>query len=334
MKKNSPKEDIDSLLNRIEEKKLKPVPLYGTERTVIAVIGDERILDIDTIRAFKSVDTVMPVLKPYKLASRDTKYENSIIKVSNDIEIGNKKIQVIAGPCSVEDLDIQMQTSKKCMASGALIQRGGAYKPRTSPYSFQGMAEEGLKIMETVKNETGMPICTEVMDPRLVSKVAKYSDIIQIGTRNMQNFSLLKEVGKTDKPVLLKRGLCSTIDELLMAAEYIMSEGNLDVILCERGIRTYETTTRNTLDISAIPVLKKLTHLPVVIDPSHAAGDRDLVPALSKAAIAAGADGLLIEVHIDPEIATSDAKQTLSTDNFDSLMEELKPIAEAIGREI
>jgi 3-deoxy-7-phosphoheptulonate synthase len=334
MQKSAPKKKIEHVLQKIKEKKLTPIPLYGTERTVIAIIGDERTLEIDSLRAFPGVENVMPVLKPYQLAARDTKFETSKIKIFKNIMIGGEKIQVITGPCSIESLEIQLETCQKCQKAGSAIQRGGAYKPRTSPYAFQGMGEEGLKIMETVKTKTGMPICTEVMDPRFVSLVAKHADIIQIGTRNMQNFSLLKEVGRTDKPVLLKRGMSATIDELLMAAEYIMSEGNTNVILCERGIRTFETATRNTLDISAIPVLKKLTHLPIVVDPSHAAGDRDLVPALSKAAIAAGADGLLIEVHPDPENATSDAKQTMSIEQFSTLMKELKPIAAAVGRTI
>jgi len=332
MQKGASKSKIEHVIQKIEENDLKPMPMYGTERTVIAVIGDERILDVDHMKAFPAVENVMPVLKPYKLAARDTKHESSIIKIGKGITIGGTKIQVIAGPCSVEDEDIQLATLQACKKAGAYIQRGGAYKPRTSPYSFQGRGEEGLKIMDSVKRKTGMPICTEIMDPRLVTLVAKYADILQIGARNMQNFDLLKEVGRVNTPVLLKRGLSATIDELLMSAEYIMSEGNQNVILCERGIRTYENATRNTLDISAVPVLKRLTHLPIVIDPSHAAGDRELVPALSKAAIAVGADGLIIEVHPDPESATSDAAQTISTETFAKLMPELNAIAKVMGR--
>lgn len=334
MRRGASKNQVEHVIQKIEAKNLQPMPLHGTERTVIAVIGDERVLDKDTVSAFPGVENVMPVLKPYKLAARDTKYESSQIKINDKVIIGGKKIHVMSGPCSVESPEIQLKTAQLCQKAGATIQRGGAYKPRTSPYSFQGKGEEGLKIMDNVKKQTGLPICTEVMDPRLVTLVAKYADILQIGTRNMQNFDLLKEVGRVNKPVLLKRGMSATIDEFLMSAEYIMSEGNTNVILCERGIRTFEKATRNTLDISAVPVLKRLTHLPVVIDPSHAAGDRELVPALSKAAIAAGADGLILEVHPDPESATSDAAQTLSTDQFKDLMKELAAVAKAVGREM
>lgn len=332
MKKNTPRSHIDHVIVEVEKAKLQPMPLFGTERTVIAVIGDERLVDIKHFRALSGVDSVMPVLKPYKLAARDTKHEDTIIEIAPGITIGDNQIQVIAGPCSVESLEVQQKAIDAIKNAGARIQRGGAYKPRTSPYAFQGLGEEGLQIMSDVRKKTDMPICTEVMDPRLVEQVARYADILQIGARNMQNYNLLKEVGKANKPVLLKRGLCATIDELLMSAEYIMSEGNRDVILCERGIRTYEKATRNTLDISAVPVLKKLTHLPVIIDPSHAAGNRDYVGALAKAAVAAGADGILIEVHPNPEEATSDADQTISTEAFTQLMTELRAIALAVGR--
>jgi 3-deoxy-7-phosphoheptulonate synthase len=334
MKKNAPRDQIDHVLAEVEKGKLKPMPLFGTERTVIAVIGDERLVDLKHFRALLGVETVMPVLKPYRLAARDTKHDNTVVEIAKGISIGGKKIHVIAGPCSVESYEVQKQAIENAKKAGCTIQRGGAFKPRTSPYAFQGMGEEGLKIMTRVREETGAPICTEVMDPRLVELVSQYADILQIGTRNMQNYNLLKEVGKSKKPVLLKRGLSATIEELLMAAEYIMSEGNQNVILCERGIRTFEKATRNTLDISAVPVLKKLSHLPVIIDPSHAAGNRDYVAALSRAAIAAGADGILVEVHPNPESASSDADQTIGLEALEKLMKELKPIAKAIGREL
>lgn len=332
MKKNAPKEQIDHVIAEIENKNLKPMPLFGTERTVIAVIGDERVMDNRAINACAGVESVMPVLRPYTLAARDTKFEDSEIEVAPGIIIGGKKIQVIAGPCSVETPEIMLKTAEAAKAAGATMQRGGAYKPRTSPYSFQGKGKEGLQILENVREKTGMPICTEVMDPRDVEHIAESAEILQIGARNMQNFSLLKEVGKTQNVVLLKRGLSATIEEFLMAAEYIMSEGNTNVILCERGIRTFETATRNTLDVSAIPVLKRLTHLPVVVDPSHAGGDRELVAPLAKAGLAAGADGLIIEIHPNPEQAVSDAAQTLDLEQFEQLMKELKPLAEALGR--
>ncbi len=334
MKKNAPQDQIDRVLEEVKKGELKPMLLSGTERTVIAVIGDERLTDIKHFRALLGVENVIPILKPYTLVARDTKENNTVVKIAPGISIGGKKIHIIAGPCSVESYEVQKQTVDFAKRVGCTIQRGGAFKPRTSPYAFQGMGEEGLKIMAKVREKTGVPVCTEVTDPRLVELVDKYADILQIGTKNMQNYSLLKEVGKTKKPVLLKRGFSATIDEFLMSAEYIMSEGNENVILCERGIRTHETTTRNTLDISAVPVLKKLSHLPVIIDPSHAAGNRDYVVALSRAAIAVGADGILVEVHPDPEEASSDADQIIDLETLDKLMSELKPIAKAIGREL
>ena len=334
MKKNAPQDQIDRVLTEVEKSELKPRLLSGTERTVIAVIGDERLVDIKHFRALLGVDSVIPILKSYKLSARDTKRDDTIVEIAPGISIGGKKIQVIAGPCSVESYEVQKQTVEGAKKVGCSIQRGGAFKPRTSPYAFQGMGEEGLKIMTKVREKTGVPICTEVVDSRLVELVNKHADILQIGARNMQNYSLLKEVGKTKKPVLLKRGFSATIDELLMAAEYIMSEGNQNVILCERGIRTFEKATRNTLDISAVPVLKKLSHLPVIVDPSHAAGNRDYVAALSRAAIAAGADGILIEVHPNPEEASSDADQTISLEALKKLMDELRLIAGTIGRNL
>ena len=281
----------------------------------------------------KGVEDVVRILKPYKLASRDFKAQNTIIKVKGKV-IGGKKIPVIAGPCAVENRTIMMSIAEKVKAAGASFIRGGAYKPRTSPYSFQGLGEEGLQYLAEASRKTGLPVVTEIMDPRDLETILQYTDIIQIGARNMQNFRLLLEVGMCNKPVLLKRGLSATIKEWLMAAEYVMSKGNLEVILCERGIRTFETATRNTLDLSAVPVLKQKTHLPVVVDPSHGVGKWDLVAPMAKAAVAVGADGLLIEVHTNPENAMSDGEQSLKPDAFKKLMAELKPIAKAVGREI
>ncbi len=333
MKQGAKKENIQKVIKLVEDKKLKPVLLQGTERTVIAVIGDERILGIGMLRALPDVDKVMEVLKPYKLASLEFHSEGTVIDVGG-VKIGGNEVVVMAGPCSVESKEQIVETARIIKKSGAKILRGGAFKPRTSPYSFQGMGEEGLKLLKLAREETGMPIITEVMDTRNVPLVCKYADILQIGTRNMQNYDLLKEVGKSRHPVLLKRGLSATISEWLMSAEYIMSEGNNKVILCERGIRTFENYTRNTLDLNAVPAVKELTHLPVIVDPSHGTGKYTLVSPMSKAAVAAGADGLLIEVHCEPEKSVSDADQTISTKRFEQLMKELRLVAGAVGRKI
>jgi 3-deoxy-7-phosphoheptulonate synthase len=279
------------------------------------------------------VDRVVPVLRPFKLASRDFKPEDSKISINGHV-FGGNKIIIIAGPCSVESLEQMRETALAVRAAGAHLLRGGAFKPRTSPYSFQGLGEEGLKILAQVREETGLHVVTEVMSPEQVGLVCKYADVLQIGTRNMQNYALLNAVGQTNMPVLLKRGMMSTIEELLMSAEYIMSNGNHKVILCERGIRTFEKYTRNTLDINAVPVLKELTHLPVVVDPSHATGKWTLVKATSKAAVAAGADGLIIEVHPNPAEAASDGEQSLKPQRFAELMTEVGRVATAVGRSI
>ncbi|TAL24516.1 MAG: 3-deoxy-7-phosphoheptulonate synthase [Nitrospirae bacterium] len=328
--------DIKRILKKLESKGLKATISKGTERIVIGVIGDTSKITEDeenTVRVMKGVEEVMRILKPYKLASRDFKSQDTIIKVKGKI-IGGKKIPVVAGPCAVENRAMMMNVAEKVKAAGASFIRGGAYKPRTSPYSFQGLGEEGLQYLAEASAKTGLPVVTEIMDPRDLGTILKYTDIIQIGARNMQNFRLLLEVGMCNKPVLLKRGLSATIKEWLMAAEYVMSKGNQQVILCERGIRTFETATRNTLDLSSVPVLQQKTHLPVVVDPSHGVGKWDLVAPMAKAAVAAGADGLLIEVHTDPENAMSDGEQSLKPDAFRKLMNELKPIAKAVGREI
>lgn len=324
------------------EKKLKSlglatnVVIKGTERTIIGVKGDTSKIgpdQEDSVRAMAGVENVMRIIKPYKLASREFKKPDSVIDVRGK-KIGGKRICVMAGPCSVEGKQSMVDIARKVKKGGANFVRGGAYKPRTSPYAFQGMGEEGLEILKAAREATGLPVVTEIMDPRDLDVIVEYADVIQIGTRNMQNFRLLLEVGKCRKPVLLKRGLSATISEWLMAAEYIMSNGNEQVILCERGIRTFETATRNTLDLSAVPVLKKLTHLPIIVDPSHGVGHADLVAPMAKAAVAAGADGLMIEVHAKPEEAFSDGEQSLTPDAFAKLMKELKPVARAVGREI
>ena len=309
-------------------------PIYGEAKTVIGAIGDKRLLSMNQILTMDGVENVVPIMKPYKLASKELQKEPSVIDVGKGVTVGGKKLAVFAGPCAIESQEQFTFVSKRVKESGANILRGGAFKPRSSPYSFQGLEGEGLKIMYNSGKELGMPICTEVLDPRDVELVASYADIMQIGARNMQNFKLLREVGKCQKPILLKRGLACTMEEWLMAAEYIMSEGNENVILCERGIRTYETATRNTFDVSAIPVSKELSHLPIIGDPSHATGTYKYVPAVAKAAIAAGADGLMIEVHNCPEKAASDGAQSLTPEKFNKLMKELDPIAKAVNREL
>ncbi|MBS3098207.1 3-deoxy-7-phosphoheptulonate synthase [Candidatus Woesearchaeota archaeon] len=333
MKKNATEKEIQHVAKRIEEMGLKPHLSRGVERTVIGAIGDERLLKEDQIKAIASVESVLPIMKPYKLVSREFKKEDTIIKVGN-VEIGGKSIIIIAGPCAVESREQIIETAKAVKQAGAKLLRGGAFKPRTSPYSFQGLEDKGLKLLAEAKKATGLPIVTEVMDTRDVAAVEKYSDILQVGARNMQNFELLKEVGKSRKPVLLKRGLSATLKEFLMSAEYIMSEGNHNVILCERGIRTFCEYSRNTLDLNVVPAIKKLSHLPVFVDPSHGTGKIDLVAPMSKAAIACGADGLIIEVHPNPEKAVSDGDQSLKPKDFADLMRELKPIAKAVGRSI
>jgi len=335
MKQDATDEQINHVAERLRKLGFGVHLSKGVERTVIGAIGDKRILMTENIQMFPGVSEIVPISKPYKLVSREFKHDDTVIKISEEVSIGDKeKIVVIAGPCSVESKDQILDVAKKVREAGASALRGGAFKPRTSPYSFQGLGEEGLKMLGEAKKATGLPIVTECLDPRDVNLISKYADVIQIGARNMQNFMLLKEVGKTMKPILLKRGPGSTIEEFLMSAEYILSEGNRNVILCERGIRTLETYTRNTLDISAVPVIKELSHLPVIVDPSHGTGRWKYVPAMAKAAIAAGADGLIIEVHPHPDEALSDGPQSLTPENFTNLMKDLKAIAEATQRKL
>jgi 3-deoxy-7-phosphoheptulonate synthase len=335
MKAGAAKKERDEVLKRIKELGYKPHVIHGTTRDVIGAIGDERgKLVLQSIESMHGVESVLPILQPYKLASKEIKKNPSIIHVTDTVAIGGKEIIVMAGPCSVESEQQIIESAIAVKQAGAQMLRGGAFKPRTSPYSFQGMEVEGLKLLCKAREMTGLPFVTEVVNPETVDLVADYADILQIGARNAQNFALLKKVGQLKKPVLLKRGMSMSIQEFLMSAEYIMSEGNQAVILCERGIRTFETATRNTLDLSAIPVLREKTHLPVIADPSHGTGNHHYVAAMSFAAVAAGADGLMIEVHPDPEHATSDGPQSLKPAKFLQLMEKLKIFAEAAGRTV
>lgn len=333
MKRNAQTSSIERVINEIEKAGLKPMPLYGTERTVIAVIGDERTMSTNHISAMPEVSDVMSVLKPYKLVSRETKHEDTIIKVKN-VEIGGDNFACMAGPCAVETAEQLEETTIAVKNAGVQILRGGAYKPRSGPYSFQGLGEDGLKMLREVADKHDMVTITEVMDPRDVDLVCKYSDILQIGTRNMQNFNLLTEVGKSKHPVLLKRGMCATIEEFLLAAEYILLNGNPNVILCERGIRTFETEVRNTLTLATVPLIKELSHLPIIVDPSHATGKPSLVSPMTKAAMACGADGFLIDVHPRPEEALCDGAQALLPDQFSKMMTELQPLAKLMGKKM
>lgn len=327
-------DQLNNLVAHIERAGLRAHVSRGEQRTIVGCIGDEAALADAGITALPGVERVMPIMKPYKLASREFSVSNTQIRLDdvNETIIGGKEIVVIGGPCSVEGREMLHETANAVKAAGARMLRGGAFKPRSSPYAFQGLGEPALKMLAEVREETGLPVVTEALDPRHVEMVAQYADVLQIGARNMQNYALLSEVGRTNRPVLLKRGLSGTISELLMSAEYIMAQGNRNVILCERGIRTYETATRNTLDVAAIPVLKRETHLPVFVDPSHAGGRASLVAPLAMAAIAAGADGLIIEVHPSPANARSDGDQSLEPAAFSALMKQAALFAHAAGR--
>ena len=333
MKLNATQAQITNVTARIEQLGCRAHVSQGKERTIIGIIGNGRPLDRAPIERMDGVERTVPVLRPFKLASRDFHPLDTIVPV-NGVTVGDKKLVIMAGPCAVEGREQLLEAARIVKKAGAQILRGGAFKPRTSPYSFQGLGEEGLRFLAAARQETGLPIITEVTSPEQVPLVTTYANILQIGARNMQNYALLHAVGKAQRPVLLKRGLMSTIEELLMAAEYILSHGNNRVILCERGIRTFEKYTRNTLDINAVPLLKQLSHLPVVVDPSHGTGKWNLVGPVAKAAIAAGADGLLIEVHPHPSQALSDGAQSLKPDNFAQLVTELRAVARAVGREL
>ncbi|MDI6759916.1 MAG: 3-deoxy-7-phosphoheptulonate synthase [Candidatus Brocadiaceae bacterium] len=333
MKPGSSQEEIDHVVKKVEGVGLKAVLLHGTERNVIACLGDKRDIAQDFWNALPGVEKAMPILSPYKMASREVKATSTEVPLGN-FPFGAKKIGVIAGPCAVENKNQLISIAQRVKEAGAVALRGGAFKPRTNPYAFQGLMEEGLEYLAEAREKTGLPVVTEVLSPEHVQMVAKYADVLQIGTRNMGNFVLLKAVGEQPKPVILKRGMSATLEEFLLAAEYILSRGNTNVLLCERGIRTFENHTRFTLSLSAVPQLKQLTHLPIIVDPSHGTGKSSLVNPMSKGAVAVGADGLLIEVHIDPEKALIDGAQTLSTEEFKRLMKELKPLAQAVGRDI
>jgi 3-deoxy-7-phosphoheptulonate synthase len=334
MKGSTPKEQVHDVIRTIEELGYQPHVIWGTQRTVIGAVGDERgKARLQSLEVMPGVESVVPILQPFKLAGREFKPTASTVKVGN-AEFGSDRIPIIAGPCTVESEEMVMQLALLAKETGASILRGGAFKPRTSPYAFQGMGKEGLRLLAQAREATGLAIVTEVLKPEDVEMIAETADMLQVGARNMQNFALLKRVGEVGKPVLLKRGISATIQEFLMAAEYILSEGNYNVVLCERGIRTFETATRFTLDLNAIPVLKKLTHLPVIVDPSHGTGHWEYVAPMAKAGIACGADGLMIEVHMRPEIAVSDGIQSLRPDVFRQLMRELAPFAQAAGRRL
>ena len=325
--------DVEKVIQKLYEMGHKVHISRGEKRVVLGVIGDVQNLASVPFYAFNGVEEIIRIAKPYKLASREFKSFATTVKVK-DVVIGGKEVIVMAGPCVVENEKQIFETARYVKAAGAKILRGGAFKPRSSPYSFQGLGEEGLKLLAQAGEETGLAVVTEVMSVNQIDLVGKYTDIFQVGARNMQNFVLLKELGKIKKPILLKRGMSATIEELLLSAEYILSQGNYEVMLCERGIRTFENYTRNTLDLSAVPALKELSHLPVIVDPCHGTGRWRLVSPMSKAAIAVGADGLLIEVHPDPKSSLSDGVQSLKLDTFDQLMKEIKPIVQAINREL
>ena len=331
LKPEATPETVEALLARISERGLTPLHMPGVERVVLGALGDERVLAELNLDSHPMVESVKPILAPYKLVSRELHPHDTIVKIGS-LAIGGRAFGVVAGPCAVESLDQTRNTALAVKEAGAKALRAGAYKPRTSPYGFQGHGPEGLRILKQVSEETGLPIVTEVMDTADVEIVAEHADALQVGARNMQNFALLRAVGKAGKPVLLKRGLSAKIEELLLAAEYLLAAGNEQVILCERGIRTFETATRNTLDLNAVPYIKQKTHLPVLVDPSHGTGVRDFVIPMSLAAAACGADGLLVEVHENPPAALSDGAQSLYPEGFRNLMAALAPVAQAVGR--
>ncbi len=331
MQAHASEAEVRAVCERIEQMGYRAHPIPGATRTAIGITGNTGAVDLGVIESMPGVVECIPVSKPYKLVSREVKEENTVIEVAGT-RIGGPSVAVIAGPCAVESREQAMAIAKAVKAAGVNLFRGGAYKPRTSPYSFQGLGEEGLKVLAEVRQAYGLGIVTEAVDNESLDLVEKYADVIQIGARNMQNYSLLKHAGKARKPVLLKRGMSATLDEFLMAAEYVMAEGNYQVILCERGVRTFADHTRNTLDLSVVPAVKRLSHLPILVDPSHGTGKRDKVIPLSRAAVAVGADGLLIEVHHQPDKALSDGMQSIPPDQFEQLMIEIQQIAKVIGR--
>src|SRR5271168_676047 len=337
MQSHATEEQVRSVCERIESLGFKAHPIPGSIRTAIGITGNTGVVDIGSLEAMSGVAECIPVSKPYKLVGRDIKQENTVVRIPTalgEVSFGGPSVAVVAGPCAVESREQVFAVAERTKAAGARLFRGGAYKPRTSPYSFQGLGEPGLKILAEVRDRLGLGIVTEAIDNESLDLVEKYADVIQIGARNMQNFSLLKRAGRSRKPVLLKRGMSATLDEFLMAAEYVMSEGNYNVILCERGVRTFADHTRNTLDLSLVPAVQRLSHLPIVVDPSHGTGRRNKVLPLSRAAIAVGADGILVEVHHDPSKALSDGPQSLFPDQFDELMVQVRQIAGVVGRTV
>ena len=335
MQAQATEEQVRAVCQKIESLGYRPHSMPGAQRTAIGITGNKGEVEAGTLEEMPGVQEVIRVSKPYKLVSRDTKPDNTVIKFPNSpATIGGKDLAIVAGPCGIESRDQAFITAERVARAGAQFFRGGAYKPRTSPYSFQGLGEEGLKIMAEVRDRFGLLIVTEAVDYESLDLVDQYADVIQIGARNMQNFSLLKRAGRARKPVLLKRGIAATLEEFLMAAEYIMSEGNYNIVLCERGVRTFADHTRNTLDLSIVPAVQRLSHLPIIVDPSHGTGKRNKVTPLSRAAIAVGADGLIVEVHHDPDKALSDGMQSLYPDQFDALMEQVRQIAAVLGRAI
>jgi 3-deoxy-7-phosphoheptulonate synthase len=334
LRPDSTKEQIDHILDRIRDLGFKPHVSEGTVRTIIGVIGDENQLQATPLSAIPGVEQVLPILKPFKLASREFRPNDSVVVVGGRVRVGGGGMAMIAGPCAVEGAEVLDTIAREVKAAGANILRGGAFKPRTSPYSFQGMGEEGLKILRDIGDKHDMPVVTEVMDPRQVEVVERHADMFQVGARNMQNFDLLKEVGQVKKPVLLKRGMSATVKDMLMSAEYILAEGNHEVVLCERGVRSFEDSTRNMLDMSAVPNVKGQSHLPIIVDPSHATGRPDLIPSMARAAVAAGADGVHVEVHSCPEKALSDGPQALLPRQYAALMADLRRLAEVMGKRV
>jgi 3-deoxy-7-phosphoheptulonate synthase len=334
MRRGATDAEIQRVVAVIEEMGYKARPMPGAQRTAVGLMGNDGSVDASRLEALPGVQDVIHVSKPYKQVSREWKSENTVVRLPGGVTFGGAEVAAIAGPCSVETEGQILEAARQVKEGGAVILRGGAWKPRTSPYSFQGLGKPGLKLLAKAREETGLLICTEAMDPESVGPVGEVADIIQIGARNMQNFSLLKAAGRAGKPVLLKRGLSATIEELLLSAEYLLAEGNHDVILCERGIRGFDTATRNLFDLTAIPVVHKLSHLPIIADPSHGTGLRDKVIPMARAAVAAGADGIMVEVHPHPDQALSDGAQSLFPDQFAQLMREIRVIAEVIGRRI
>ena len=332
MKSHATKEDIETVCRKIESMGYKAHPIPGITRTAIGITGNQGPLEAAAFESLPGVGECVPVSKPYKLVGRELKENTTVIDLGDGVSIGSSELAIIAGPCAVESRTQARSIAERVAAAGAKLFRGGAYKPRTSPYSFQGLAEEGLKILAEIRKDFGLKIVTEAIDVESIKLVEQYADVIQIGARNMQNFSLLKRAGRSKRPVLLKRGISATLDELLMAAEYILSEGNYNVILCERGIRTFTDHTRNTLDLSVIPAVQRLSHLPIIVDPSHGTGRREKVIPLSRAAVAVGADGLIIEVHHQPEDALSDGNQSIRPPELEQLMKEIRLIAPILNR--